>query len=97
MNKLTPPPSSSPSSSSVGQIPNAEAVEILVKFARQEIEDGVDDPSQALAALLHAIKLTQGEDAIVGVLDQVNKAYKDFYGCSNNYFYVVQGKRTCTT
>ena len=47
---------------------NEEVVKLLLKQARSNIEDS--SPNDALAALLHAIRLTQGEEAIVGILDQ---------------------------
>ncbi len=43
-------------------------MKLLLKQARSNIEDS--SPNDALAALLHAIRLTQGEEAIVGILDQ---------------------------
>ena len=44
-----------------------QAVEMLLSITRSEIAD--NKPQQALAALLHVIRLTRGEDAIMEVLD----------------------------
>ena len=65
MNLPPRPPSS--------QEENNAAVEMLLQYAKKEIDDGMDDPSNALSALLHAIRLTQGEDAIINVLDQAKQ------------------------
>ena len=48
-----------------------EAVKLLLKVARSKIEGA--EPLDALSALLHAIRLTQGEEAIVGVLESAKK------------------------
>ena len=50
---------------------NAEAVKMLLKVARSKIEDA--EPTDALSALLHAIRLTQGEAAIIGVLEMAKQ------------------------
>ena len=46
-------------------VENEEAVRMLLQVARDEIASGTEDPSHALAALLHCIRLTQGEDGIM--------------------------------
>lgn len=55
------------------EVENEEAVKMLLKIAREEIGSGTEDPTQALSALLHAIRLTQGEEAITTVLDNAKK------------------------
>lgn len=45
-----------------------QAVEMLLNMSRKEIRHG--HMTEALAAVLHAIRLTRGEDAITDVLDQ---------------------------
>ena len=47
------------------------AVEKLLTISRSEIAE--NNPQQALAALLHAIRITRGEDAIMEVLDEAKK------------------------
>lgn len=49
----------------------ATAVEMLLTITRTEIADR--KPQQALASLIHAIRLTHGEDAILGILDQAKQ------------------------
>lgn len=49
----------------------AEAVEMLLTITRSEIAE--NNPQQALAALLHAIRLTRGEDAIMEVLSEAKR------------------------
>lgn len=44
-----------------------KAVELLLQITRDEIADS--NPQQALVALLHAVRLTRGEGAIIEVLD----------------------------
>ncbi|KAJ1425267.1 hypothetical protein B484DRAFT_451165 [Ochromonadaceae sp. CCMP2298] len=46
----------------------SKAVEKLLTLSRDEIAG--ENPQQALAAVLHAVRLTQGEDAIIQVLNQ---------------------------
>ena len=48
-----------------------QAVTTLLRVVRSKISEG--DGENALAALLHALRLTQGEDAIVGVLESAKK------------------------
>ena len=48
-----------------------DTVRLLLRQARSNIE--TDKADNALAALLHAVRLTQGEDAILGVLEQAKK------------------------
>ena len=58
---------SSTSSSSVAT-PSEAALARLLALSRQAIADG--DSQLALASVLHAIRLTQGDDAIAGLLDE---------------------------
>ena len=51
----------------------SEAVEMLLKITRSEVEQ--NNPQQALATLLHAVRLTRGEDAIIDVLDEAKKRW----------------------
>jgi hypothetical protein len=46
---------------------NSDNVRMLLNIARSKIEG--ESPNDALAALLHAICLTQGEEAIMNVLE----------------------------
>jgi predicted ArsR family transcriptional regulator len=48
-----------------------QAVEMLLSITRSEIAE--NNPEQALSALLHAIRLTRGEDAIMQVLDEAKR------------------------
>lgn len=53
-----------------------QAVEMLLSITRTELAD--NNPQQALAALLHVIRLTRGEDAILEVLENAKvKASKE--------------------
>jgi len=61
---------------------NAEAVRMLLKAARSKIEDA--EPTDALSALLHAIRLTQGEQAIVGVLETAKRQADAEAGCQED-------------
>lgn len=47
------------------------AVELLLTISRSEIAD--NNPQQALAAVLHAVRLTRGEDAILEVLEEAKR------------------------
>mmetsp|Transcript_13647 Transcript_13647/g.20450 ORF Transcript_13647/g.20450 Transcript_13647/m.20450 type:complete len:139 (+) Transcript_13647:43-459(+) len=47
------------------------AVELLLKISRSEISQG--NPQEALAAVIHAITLTRGEDAVADVLQQAKR------------------------
>lgn len=49
----------------------SQAVEMLLNITRSEIAD--NNPHQALASLLHVIRLTRGEDAILHVLDEAKR------------------------
>jgi predicted ArsR family transcriptional regulator len=49
----------------------SQAVEMLLNITRTELAD--NKPQQALAALLHAIRLTRGEDAIMEVLSEAKR------------------------
>lgn len=49
----------------------AEAVEMLLNITRSRIEES--NPEQALAALLHAVRITRGESAIIGVLSEARR------------------------
>lgn len=49
----------------------SKAVEMLLTITRDEIAD--HNPHQALAALLHAVRLTRGESAIFDVLDEAKR------------------------
>mmetsp|Transcript_18394 Transcript_18394/g.30824 ORF Transcript_18394/g.30824 Transcript_18394/m.30824 type:complete len:140 (+) Transcript_18394:24-443(+) len=53
----------------------SRAVEMLLTISKSEIEDR--NPQQALAALLHAVRLTRGEDAIMDVLNQAKIRARD--------------------
>ncbi len=48
---------------------NNDIVRRLLDIARSEIGSSTADPTQALSCLLHAIRLTKGEDAIPHFLD----------------------------
>ena len=49
----------------------SQAVEMLLTITRSELADS--NPQQALAALLHAVRLTRGEDAILEVLNEAKR------------------------
>ncbi len=49
----------------------SRAVELLLNITRSNIADS--NPEQALAALLHAVRITRGEDAIFDVLNQARE------------------------
>jgi len=49
----------------------SQVVEMLLRITRSEIAD--NNPQQALASLLHVIRLTRGEDAILHVLDEAKR------------------------
>ena len=59
--------------SAMASAPKAEdaAVRLLLDRSRSSIADGNKD--DALAALLHAIRLTAGEASILGILDEAKK------------------------
>ena len=59
---------SNTSSSSSVATPSEAALARLLALSRQAIADG--DSQLALASVLHAIRLTQGDDAIAGLLDE---------------------------
>ena len=48
-----------------------QAVELLLNITRSNIADS--NPEQALAALLHAVRITRGENAIFDVLNQARE------------------------
>ena len=50
---------------------NTEAVRMLLTIARSKIEE--ESPNDALSALLQAIRITQGEGAILGILDAAKR------------------------
>ena len=54
---------------------NERCVKMLLKVARSKIEG--ESPDEALAALLHAVRITQGEEAIFGILDAAKKRAED--------------------
>ncbi len=56
---------------------NAEAVRMLLTRARSKIEE--ESPNDALSALLQAIRLTQGEGAILGILDAAKRQVEEEY------------------
>ena len=47
--------------------PNDKAVELLLLETRKSIAD--ENPNEALSSLLEAIRISQGEEAIMGILD----------------------------
>lgn len=49
----------------------SQAVEMLLTISRSELAD--NNPQQALGALLHVIRLTRGEGAIMAVLDEAKR------------------------
>lgn len=49
----------------------AKAVELLLDITRSNIADS--NPDRALAALLHAVRITRGESAIFDVLNQARE------------------------
>lgn len=49
----------------------SKAVELLLTITRSNIADS--NPEQALAALLHAVRITRGEGAIIDVLNQARE------------------------
>lgn len=64
----------------------SRAVEMLLTITRDEIADR--NPHQALAALLHAVRLTRGESAIFDVLDEAKRrcsATLDAHSVEQNY------------
>ena len=54
-----------------------DAVKLLLERSRSSIEDG--DKDDALASLLHAIRLTSGEASILGILDAAKKKIDEEY------------------
>ena len=48
-----------------GRVQTTDAVKLLLERSRSSIEDG--DKDDALASLLHAIRLTSGEASILGI------------------------------
>jgi len=65
-----------------------EAVRMLLKVARSKIEDA--EPTDALSALLHAIRLTRGEEAIVGVLEMAKRQAEIEAGCKEDSLLVAR-------
>ena len=55
-------------STSNNELLQEEAVRLLLKTARSKIEDS--NPNDALAALLHAVRISAGENAIMNVLEK---------------------------
>jgi hypothetical protein len=51
--------------------PNDKAVELLLLETRKSIAD--ENPNEALSSLLEAIRISQGEEAIMGILDAAKK------------------------
>ena len=62
----------STSSESIGQV-----VGMLLQHTRSKISEGNKD--DALAALLHAIRISSGEDSIIRILDEAKKRVDDDY------------------
>ena len=60
----------STSSESIGQV-----VGMLLQHTRSKISEGNKD--DALAALLHAIRISSGEDSIIRILDEAKKRVDD--------------------
>jgi hypothetical protein len=56
---------------------NSEAVRMLLTRTRSKIEE--ESPNDALSALLQAIRLTQGEGAILGILDAAKRQVEEEY------------------
>ena len=50
-------------------------VELLLAETRKKIAD--ENPNEALAALLEAVRLTQGEGAIMGILDKAKAQLRE--------------------
>eukprot|EP00937_MAST-01D_sp_MAST-1D-sp2_P007438 g7438.t1 len=50
-----------------------QAVRALLRVAETKISEGESGAEDALAALLHAVRITQGEDAIMGVLENAKR------------------------
>ena len=55
----------------------SDVVKLLIERSRSSIEDG--DKDDALASLLHAIRLTSGEASILGILDAAKKKIDEEY------------------
>ena len=62
----------STSSESIGQV-----VGMLLQHTRSKISEG--NKEDALAALLHAIRISSGEDSIIRILDEAKKRVDDDY------------------
>jgi hypothetical protein len=48
---------------------NPKDIEMLLSITRKRIES--NNPNEAMASLLQAIRMTTGEDSIIGIIDQV--------------------------
>lgn len=77
---------SSSSSSSSSNIESAESVErvvgLLLDHTRSKIAEGCKD--DALAALLHAIRISTGEDSIISIIDKAKKKVECDYSLNQN-------------
>ena len=63
--------SSTDEAQSEAEVTRNQAVELLLHETRKKLVD--DNPNEALCTLLEAIRLTQGEESIIGILDEAKK------------------------